>query len=183
MAEAVWRVILRDGVEGVSVRNVAEEAGWSTGALRHYFGTKKELLVSSTKLLEERMRRRLEGKRRGDTPRESVRTVLCETMPLDEERRTEGALWLAFAGRSLVDPQVAEEHYLVFGGMRELCRRVVRRMDEGGWLVSGLDPDVETTRLHALMDGLFVHMLVGRLDEEEMLKVLDAHLEEIIRNP
>lgn len=183
LAEAVWRVILRDGVEGVSVRNVAAEAGWSTGALRHYFGTKEELLASATQLLEERVRGRFENKRYGGAPREAVRSVLCEVLPLDEERRTEGALWFAFAARSLVDPRIAEEHVLVFDGVRELCYRVVHQMAEGGWLVSGLDLEIEAASLHALVDGLAVHMLMGRLGEEEMLGVLDAHLERIVRDP
>lgn len=183
LAEAVWRVILRDGVEGVSVRNVATEAGWSTGALRHYFGTKEELLGAAAALMEERTRRRLESKYHGGTPREAVRSVLCETLPLDEERRAEGSLWFAFAARSLVDPRTAEEHHRLFNGMRELCHRVVHSMDEGGWLVSSLGPRVETARLHALLDGLFMQMFIGGLGEEELLEVLDAHLEEIIRDP
>ena len=183
MAEAVWRVILHDGVEGVSVRNVAAEAGWSTGALRHYFGTKEELLASATQLLEERVSRRFEIKRYDGTPRGVVRGLLCEVLPLDEERRTEGALWFAFAVRSLVDPRIAEEYGVVFDGVRELCRRVVHQMAEGGWLVSGLDPEIEASSLHALVDGLAVHGLMGRLGEEEMLDVLDEHLERIIRDP
>ncbi|MGF1473350.1 MAG: TetR/AcrR family transcriptional regulator [Rubrobacteraceae bacterium] len=183
MAEAVWRVILRDGVEGVSVRNVAAEAGWSTGALRHYVATKEALLASATQLLEERVRERFETRRYDGTPREVVRGVLCEVLPLDEERRTEGALWFAFAARSLVDPRIAEEHELVFDGVRELCRRVIGHVFEGGWLVSGLDPEIEAARLHAVVDGLFVHLLLGRLGEEEMLGVLDAHLEQVIREP
>ena len=183
MAEAVWRVILRDGVEGVSVRNVAAEAGWSTGALRHYFGTKEELLASATQLLDERVRRRIEGKHHGDTPREAARSVLSEILPLDAERRADGALWFAFAARSLVDPRVAEEHGPVFDGARELCSRLVHQMAEGGRLVSGLEPEIEAARLHALADGLAVHGLMGRLDEEGMLEVLDAHLTRIIRSP
>lgn len=183
LAEAVWRVILRDGVEGVSVRNVASEAEWSTGALRHYVGTKEELLASATQLLEERVRRRFENKRYDSTPREVVRGLLCEVLPLDEERRTEGALWFAFAARSLVDPRIAEEYEVVFDGVRELCHRVIYQMTEGGWLVSGLDPEVETASLHALVDGLAVHGLMGRLDEEQMLSVLDTHLSRIIRDP
>ena len=187
LAEAVWRVILRDGVEGVSVRNVAAEAGWSTGSLRHYFGTKESLLTAATQLLEERVRervrKRFEGKRYGGTPREAVREVLCEVLPLDEERRTEGELWFAFAARSLVDSRIAEEHALVFDGVRELCHRVVYQMAERGWLVSGLDPVVEAARLHALADGLAVHGLMGRIGEEEMLEVLDAHLVWIIQEP
>ena len=175
-------MILRDGVEGVSVRNVAAEAGWSTGALRHYFETKEGLLASAAQLLEERVRRRLEGKSYGGTPREAVRAVLCEVLPLDEERRTEVALWFAFAARSLVDPRIAEEHALVFDGMRELCRRVIQQMAGGGWLVRGLDPEMEAARLHALIDGFTVHMLMGRLDGDEVLRRLDSHLDQIIHD-
>lgn len=183
LAEAVWRVILRDGVEGVSVRNVAAEAGWSTGALRHYFGTKEDLLASGARLLNKRVRGRIEGKHHGDTPHEAIRSVLCEILPLDEERRTECALWFAFAARSLVDPRIAEEHEIVFDGVRSLCHRVIYQIDEGGWLVSGLDPEIEATSLHALVDGLVLHGLIGRLGEEGMLEVLDAHLARIIRTP
>ena len=37
LAEAVWRVVRRDGLERASVREVAREAGVSMGSLRHYF--------------------------------------------------------------------------------------------------------------------------------------------------
>ncbi|MCV5180472.1 TetR family transcriptional regulator C-terminal domain-containing protein, partial [Escherichia coli] len=50
-----------------------------------------------------------------------------------------------------------------------------------GLLVSGLGEEEEAARLHALLDGLAVHGLLGRLDNGEMLAVLDAHLREIIR--
>lgn len=182
LAEAVWRVILRDGVEGVSVREVAAEAGWSAGALRHYFGTKEELLVSAARLLEERVVRRLTEMPHGRSPREAVRAVLCEVLPLDEERRREGAVWFAYANRSLVDGSIAREHEIVFDGMRELCGRVMHEMERLGCLAPGLDPDRETARLHALVDGLAVHGLLGRIGEDETLAVLDAHLAEIIED-
>ncbi len=94
---------------GAPVRNVAAEAGWSTGALRHYFETKEDLLAGVAGLLEERVIARFENKRHSGNPHEAVRSVLGEVLPLDEERRTEGALWFSFAVRSLVDPRIAEE--------------------------------------------------------------------------
>jgi Uncharacterized protein conserved in bacteria len=45
LAEAVWRVIRRDGLEQASVRNVAREADLSMGSLRHYFATQSELMA------------------------------------------------------------------------------------------------------------------------------------------
>jgi AcrR family transcriptional regulator len=35
LAAAVWSLASREGLEAVTVRRVAEEAGWSTGALVH----------------------------------------------------------------------------------------------------------------------------------------------------
>lgn len=176
-------MILRDGLEGVSVRNVAAEAGWSTGALRHYLGTKEELLAAAARLLEERVVGRLVNRTWGLAPREAVRAALCEVLPLDEERRIECALWFAFAGRSLVDPRIAEEYEVVFDGMRKLCEIVAREMADLGLLAPGLDPALEAARLHALVDGLAVHGLLGRMGEREILAVLDAHLDGILREP
>jgi AcrR family transcriptional regulator len=183
LAGAVWRVILRGGVEGVSVREVAAEAGWSTGSLRHYFKTKEELLASAARLLEERVIRRLRERTSGLPPREAVRAALCQVLPLDEERRVEGRIWFAYANRSLVDGRIAEEHQIVFDGVRELCVGAIQEMAEIGHLAPGADPDLEASRLHALVDGLAVHGLLGRVGEGEMLAVLDAHLDEIFRQP
>lgn len=46
-----------------------------------------------------------------------------------------------------------------------------------------LDPEEEAGHLHALVDGLAVHGLMGRLDNETMLDTLDTHLNRIIRDP
>ena len=183
LAGAVWRVILRDGLGGVSVRAVAAEAGWSTGALRHYLGTKEELLAAAARLLEERVVGRLENRPGGLPPREAVRAALCEVLPLDEERRVEGALWFAFAGRSLVEPRIADEYDVVFDGMRKMCRIIVGQVADLGLLAPGLHPDTEAARLHAVVDGLAVHGLLGRVDEAGMLAVLDAHLAGILQEP
>lgn len=183
LAEAVWRVILRDGLGGVSVREVAAEAGWSSGALRHYLGTKEDLLASAARLLEEQVVGRLERRTRGLPPREAFRAALCEVLPLDEERRIEGALWFAFAGRSLVDPRIADEYEMVFDGMRELCATITHEMEDLDLLAPGLDPDTEAARLHAVVDGLCVHGLLGRMDKAGMLAVLDAHLDGILQKP
>ena len=44
-AGAALRVIMRDGIAGLTVRAVAKEAGFTTGALTHYFHSKDQLLM------------------------------------------------------------------------------------------------------------------------------------------
>src|SRR4030095_7790842 len=58
---AVWRLASREGLEAVTVRRVAEEAGWSTGAVVHYFSDKEELLLFAFRTLADRVGRRLGG--------------------------------------------------------------------------------------------------------------------------
>jgi AcrR family transcriptional regulator len=182
LAAAVWRVISRDGVEGVSIRDVAAESGWSAGALRHYFRTREELLAFAAHLVYERVAERLAGRgRAAATLTDAVREVLVEVIPLDADRRTEAAVWLAFVTRSLVDGRIALEQRVAFDGLRELCGRVMDEVAAHGSLAPGLRPDVEATRLHALLDGLTLHLLMGRLAPADALAALDAHLAEVIR--
>ncbi len=54
IAEATWRTILERGMEGATVRNIAQEAGLSLGALRHYFTTQDELLGYAMTLVKEK---------------------------------------------------------------------------------------------------------------------------------
>jgi len=46
-AAAALRVIMRDGIAGLTVRAVAKEAGFTTGALTHYFHSKDQLLIEA----------------------------------------------------------------------------------------------------------------------------------------
>ena len=47
LAEAASRLIARAGIESATMREVAAEAGWTTGALTHYFSDKRELLLTT----------------------------------------------------------------------------------------------------------------------------------------
>jgi len=54
-------VIRRDGLEHASVRNVAREAGLSSGSLRHMFRTQAELLVFAMNQVVDRIESRLDS--------------------------------------------------------------------------------------------------------------------------
>ena len=180
LAAAVWRVIARDGVEGVSIRDVAAEADWSPGALRHYFKTKDELLQFAARLVYERVYQRLAVRRDAGTLTEAIRGVLTEVLPLDADRRTEAAIWLAFVGRGLVDENIALEQQVAFGALHDLCLRITHDLARRRRLAPGLDPDQAATQLHALIDGLTVHILIGQLAPDRALAVLDLHLGSIV---
>src|SRR5262249_20218224 len=45
--EAAWRVIRREGLSAATLRRVASEVSFTTGALTHYFSNRQALLVQA----------------------------------------------------------------------------------------------------------------------------------------
>src|SRR5918998_1254214 len=75
LAEAVWTVIRRDGLQRASVRNVAREAGLSMGSLRHYFATQSELLCFAMQLVGDRARARVRALQPAADPRATAERI------------------------------------------------------------------------------------------------------------
>src|SRR5689334_10714232 len=70
IARALWRVVEQRGIAHASVREVAQEAGISHGAVQHYFATREEMLVFAMDFASEQTSLRVaEGVRGlGDPP-------------------------------------------------------------------------------------------------------------------
>lgn len=185
LAEALWRVVRSDGLEQASVRNVAQEAGMSIGALRHYFVTKEELLAFAMRLVIERARNRIEALDLSSCdPRRAVEVVLCEVLPLGPERRVETEVWLAFTGKALVDPALRALRDESYDLLQGLCRRLVRMLIDSGLASTGSDVDLEAERLYALIDGLAMHAVVRpeRAADDLLTAVLKRHLDDLCVN-
>lgn len=185
VAEAVFRVVRRDGLEQASLRNVAEEAGLAIGSVRHYFAGHSELMVFAMQAMNERVVRRLlehvEQLETIDDRLPIVESMLAELLPLDERRREEATIWLAFATAARTRPELrphAEESY---DGLRRLVFKVLDGARRSDRLREGTDLAVEVERLCALIDGLTVHAVLhpDRMDAETMTRVLRHHLQSL----
>lgn len=179
LAEAVWRVLARDGVSGVSVRTVAAEAGVSTGSLRHLLPSKVEMLAAALTLVVERASARFLA--RAQSPlrtRGDVVALLAEMLPLDDTRRLELRAHLALMLESAAHPALAPLRRPLDDAMRTGCRSVLTAADAAGLLRAHLDLDAEAERLHAIVDGLALHLLGphGPLDADRALAILEEHL-------
>ena len=179
LAHAVWRVIRRQGMEGVSVRTVAREAGWSPSALRHYFETQSELLAFAMRLVVERIEGRIAAIDQSSDPREAVEQVLHELLPLDDERRAENEVWLAFTAQALIDPALRHQHNEVHEALHQACTRSLEALAAAGRADAGLASGPEAARLHALIDGLAVHTALrpDLMTPEQIVTVVRLHLD------
>ncbi|WP_134767208.1 TetR family transcriptional regulator C-terminal domain-containing protein [Nocardioides sp. 1609] len=176
LAEAVWRVIVRDGVGAVSVRTVAAEAGVSAGSLRHVLPSKGLMLAAAMDLVVERATARFQAHAPVLASRADVVALLGEMLPLDEERRLEMQIHLALAAEAAGHPELSHVRAGPDGAVRSGCRTLLDLAHRDGHLRRGLDLDAETTRLHVLLDGLAFHLLGDVITVAGAHALLDEHL-------
>ncbi|KAB2350898.1 TetR/AcrR family transcriptional regulator [Actinomadura rudentiformis] len=179
LAEAVWRVIRRDGLEQASVRNVAREAGLSMGSLRHYFDSQSNLLAFALNMVIERIEQRISALDLQADPRLRAERVLAELLPMDAERQAENEVWLAFTARAQADPELRALRDRGYDVLHAGCRRLVQDLLGAG--ASTDDVDLQAERLHALVDGLAVHAATrpDRNGPERMAALVSRHLDDL----
>jgi len=186
LAEAVWRVVRRKGIEHASVREVAREANLSIGSLRYFFDSQDGLLRFAMEEVMSRVRSRIEAGasardaaiRRGKVA-DVVVELLEQVLPLDDERLAEAQIWLAFTPRALIDPQLRAVRRQADDGVRELCRQCLLGLSGFGLMTPERSLRQETERLWALIDGLTLHLVTGQTSRRTARLVLRAHIAEL----
>lgn len=101
---------MKYGLERLTVRKIAEEAGLTIGGVQYYFSNQQELYVYAMELLlkrgEERIHRSIQE---GDDVFKGVIKMLKQLIPLkDPEQRMEIEAWFNFAVMAMKDEKLSE---------------------------------------------------------------------------
>ncbi len=186
VAEAVWRLAAREGLEVVSLGAVAREAGVSKGRVQHYFASRDELLDVTAALLRTRIEQRLQrriAEDRPQTPLETLRTLLAALLPTGPDSRTEALVSTAFFIRALNRPSAAAAFHSGRSQIRDLIAGLLRDTSEARALHPDVAPAVEADILLALVGGLADAVLIGEHDADSAMTVLDHQLARLGAKP
>ncbi|MBO4270742.1 TetR/AcrR family transcriptional regulator [Microbispora triticiradicis] len=183
IAEAVWRLATRGGLEGVTLRQVAAEAEVSARLLQYYFGTREQLLLGTLEILNEDAERRARERlaKLGEAPgtQAIVRGVLLELLPLDKERRDRHVVYAAYFVRFLTDPALAEVARDAPRALEDLLTGLITQGQELGQVPRDIDAAAEAAFLVAGADGIQTTVLLGQRSPEEAVALLDHQLARI----
>jgi AcrR family transcriptional regulator len=181
LAEALWRVVRRDGIHRISVRTVAAEAGTSPGALRHYFVSQDELAAFALQAVVDRVRTRITEHLPSLQGRDAAVYLLEQLLPLDDERREEMAVYLGFLGLPHSEGRLRAIRAMAESSTREAVTVALHILAGAGCLSPGRTADAEADRLYAMVDGLALHgtLWPERYPPQYSREVLRAHLSEL----
>lgn len=196
IADALFDVLREGGLSKVTLANVAERSGLAVGSVRHFLGTREEMVGFAFGTISDRIHDRIlarsqtlladldRGKLDGQAKLEATADLLCELLPLDAARREESVVWIEFETAARTDPQLAETSQRATKQVTRLIETMLESAQGRGGISPTIDAGLESARLAALIDGLALRCTLhpDLLSAEVARSVVIAHLQEIHRS-
>jgi AcrR family transcriptional regulator len=178
VAEAAWRVIVRDGLERTSVRAIARELGATTGVVTYYFRSKTALLSFALDRLTTAIERAVEAALQGAPGVERLRRGIAATLPIGPREITGWRIWVAFLGQAMSSRRLREEHQRRLEMLSERWTRELTGLQRDGLMRPDRHPRKEADALIALADGIGIgYLLRPRLfPAKRQLEIIDRYL-------
>ncbi len=175
IVHALWSVIFERGLDGVTLRAVADAGGVSIGRVQHYFDSREDLVLAGCREMVRAAQETLDIG--ADEPAEALRKLLRSAIPTTTGLRLGSSVWYAYLAKSVSDPAVAT---IVTAAMTEAhaaAEHLIRAAASNDPAL-GADASAVAERLLSLADGLAQRVLVGHLDAERALTQIDNSLTE-----
>ncbi|MVA76016.1 TetR family transcriptional regulator [Auraticoccus sp. F435] len=186
IAGALWRIVDQQGWARATMREVAREAGVSLGQLQHYFSSRAEMLAFAMEYASQQTRARVErGLAELDHPphpRDVLRLVLTEMLPLRPEARATSRMNAAYVLEAMHDPALKRQVGTGLRDGRSMVERLIRQALDEGHIPPGRDPGVETDLLLALT-GLATLLELDVVEPQAALRAVDQHLDRLFGPP
>jgi AcrR family transcriptional regulator len=181
--EATWRVIARKGLDGTTIREIAQEVGYSNGVLAHYFKNKDDIIRQAHLLAYRRAGERIRATMGDRTGLAALRHALLHALPLDDERLLEARIEVGAWQRALSSPELAEVKQQSLNYWREFLLSLVRAARQAGDIDSPRPDDLLVHEIIVLVDALSVEAVLhpGYATRERQLQLADALLERLVR--
>ncbi|MEC3978212.1 TetR/AcrR family transcriptional regulator [Amycolatopsis sp. H20-H5] len=183
ITEALFRIAAAQGLQAVTLRAVAAEAGISMNLVQYYFPTKEEMLRFAwqriVELTAERAGKVIAPALETGDERAVVRAYLTGVLPSDERGRMLGAVQIAYfavdvtRGAQAPDQEALVPH-LVLALTEQLRRAQVARR-----VPAHLDPRMEADGLATMSAGLLTGILVRAYGPQQAADLIDYRLDQL----
>lgn len=181
IAAAAVRVASRDGIAGVTFREVAREADVSAALVQHYFGTRDQLILGLVDRLSLEMSTRFESRIAtlgDDAPLiERLRVIAHAFIPADDDSRAAMITYHSVGAAGLTDPTLRgpDAHHNATL-LIDLVAGLVAAGQTTGELDESLTPVAEARLLVAALIGLSSSVLLEHTTPAQALDTIDEHL-------
>jgi AcrR family transcriptional regulator len=155
VADAAIRVIARSGVQGATVRSIADELGSSTGAISHHFKTKQEMLAFAFRAVASSMM----GDFAPDSapPVERLHAVAHAFLADTPAKAARWRAWLSFVAAAATDDRLSEEQEQGYRELAGYLTDILQALRRDGVIATNTCLESKAAELLAALDGIGLH--------------------------
>lgn len=168
LAASAIRLVARGGIDGLTFRALASEAGVSVNQVQHYFGSKERLVAHTLRLTSSEMASRIERRlasSQAQNGRERALVVLRAFIPDDARSRQLMRVYHAFAAAGVTDARLRGDEFFEAG--RGLQDFLAAQLDDGA------SPETEALALISVVLGLSLSVLLDQIQVDEAEAALE----------
>ncbi|EMD24793.1 TetR/AcrR family transcriptional regulator [Amycolatopsis azurea] len=181
IAEALFRIAAAQGLQAVTLRAVASEAGISMNLVQYYFSTKEEMLRFAWRRMVE-LTMESAGKTVGDAmatedERTIVRAYLTAVLPEGERDRMLAAVQIAYFAVDVTRGSQDPDQEPLLPHLVNAVTDLLRKAQEKGDIPARLDPRLEADSLATMSAGLVTAIMVDAYTAERAAEIVDYRLD------
>jgi TetR/AcrR family transcriptional repressor of bet genes len=186
ITDAVRRLIARDGLEGATFQSVAAEAGFSVRLVQYYFGNKEAFLLATQDAViadaGDRFAARWATLGDKSAPREAIRAVIDELLPLDEARRRDAVVLAHFHAAALAARPADAGTDATLAAPRAMVAVVAALLDRFATEhpESGVEPAADAELILVASAGLSQALLPGHYAPAQASELVDRLLDRVL---
>jgi AcrR family transcriptional regulator len=161
IAEATAQDIVRNGLEGTSLKTIARRLNLTTGAIQHYFDSKETLLEFTKRHYLSQMLSRATEAYNGQ--RAARLLTLCELiLPLTPERVLAWKVLLGFSGQVIGNSKLMSTQIDLYSQSIDIFSRAISAELRAGGRKGPIDCRTEALGLISLIEGLAYHIVFSK---------------------
>ena len=153
-AKAAMRLIARQGLEGVTMRAVAAEAGLSYGSLFHYFTSKDDLLMYAVRHSMSLQTQRVNEFTSRYSGLKALEHLLCDDAIISESSRDTWMVWFTFLYKAALQESFAAMNAELIDGWLERITGLIEDAQQAGEVREDLDAGFEGLAVWAYSAGI-----------------------------
>ncbi|MGB3371995.1 MAG: TetR/AcrR family transcriptional regulator [Rhodococcus sp. (in: high G+C Gram-positive bacteria)] len=177
---AVWRLLATRGLSALSMRAIADEAGYANGVLGYYFANKDEVLQVAYEHIYNATNGRVEDKS-GDARGVDALRILCrEILPLNEESLLEARIATSLWQRAMYDPVIGRINIDAWNDWRARITGFLQQaLDDGH--IRDTDVAVAADRVLSMLMGVQVMAVLNpdAMTASHQVRMLDDCISEL----
>jgi AcrR family transcriptional regulator len=183
IAEAACKAIARQGLEAVTLNQVGDEAGCTTGAITHYFADKDAVMLAALECAADRINDRMAKAIERDPT--DLRGFLAESLPIHRTNREGTKVWYSFWTRAFASPALNRHQRVMHVRWFDKIAERLEVARDAGLLADTIDIPFEAETIAALVNGIGIRAVLDsrQWPAGRQLAHLDSYLARILIEP